>query len=259
MNLSFTRVALPVILLLGLSVAAMFAVRKRPIGIFFVSWFALMLAPVIVYHFKLQVHDRYFYFASVATSIGLAYGIGCLKLFGRSVQGVTVFAIFAAMSALTYNYSLYWDNDIKLFTRVAQIEQNNPEGYLRLAAIYINEGQSQKAEALARRLIDKPDLRTTGWYLLGAVHLQEKDYEQAREDMQRALNNSQGKDLLSIIGLAGTDLRLGRNEEAAQIYEAALKRFPNMAYLHGNLAIALQGMGESEQAARELELQRRLQ
>ena len=77
--------------------------------------------------------------------------------------------------------------------------------------------------------------------------------------MQRALQNSQGKDLRSIIALASTDLKLGRNEEAVQIYEEALKTFPNMAYLHGNLAEAYKGMGRTREANQELALERRLQ
>jgi protein O-mannosyl-transferase len=256
---SFTSFVLPLIFLLCLSTALVVAVRQSPIGIFFASWFALMLAPVIVYHFKLQVHDRYFYFASVATSIGLAYLIGRLMCFGTIVQGTTVLAVFVAMAAITWSYSIYWDNDIKLFTRVTQIEDNNPEGYLYLASVYINQGQTQKAEALAQTLIARPDLRTTGWYLLGVARLQQKDYEQARDAMQNALQNSQGKDLLSTIGLAGMDLKLGRNEEAAQIYQEALKKFPNMAYLHGNLAEAYKGMGKAREADRELVLKGRLQ
>jgi tetratricopeptide (TPR) repeat protein len=258
-ELSFTHFVLPLVLLLASSAALVVAVRKSPIGIFFASWFALMLAPVILYHFKLQMHDRYFYFASVSTSIGMAYLLGRLSRLGPNWQGITVFAMFAAMAALTFNYSQYWDNDIKLFTRVAQVEDDNPEGYLNLASLYINEGQPQKAEALARALVDRPDLRTTGWYLLGVVRLEQRDYEHARDAMQRALQNSQGKDLRSTIALASTDLKLGRNEEAAQIYQEALKAFPNMAYLHGSLAKAYKGMGESEKAARELELERRFE
>jgi hypothetical protein len=153
-ELSFTHFVLPLILLLVLCAALVVAVRNSPIGIFFASWFALLLAPVIVYHFKLQVHDRYFYFASVATSIGLACLIGGLTRVKPTLQSITVFALFAAMAALTYNYSLYWDNDIKLFTHAAQIEDDNPEGYLYLVALYVNEKQSQKAESLARRLIE---------------------------------------------------------------------------------------------------------
>jgi tetratricopeptide (TPR) repeat protein len=76
--------------------------------------------------------------------------------------------------------------------------------------------------------------------------------------MQTGFKLSQGKDLLTTIGLAGTDLKLGRNEEAAQIYQEALKKYPDMAYLHANLAEAYEGMGRSREAAREFELQRRL-
>jgi protein O-mannosyl-transferase len=258
-HLSFGRFVLPLLLLLGVVGAVVIAIRKTPVGIFFVSWFVLMLAPVILYHVTLQEHDRYFYFASVATSIGLAYVIQGLRHYGAVLQASVVFALFAAMAVLTFNYVWYWDNDVRLFTHATQLCGDSPNAYGYLAFVYINQGQTKKAEAIARTLIANPDLCARGWYILGTVRFQEKDYERAREAMQNGFQLSHGKDLLTIMGLAGTDLKLGRNEEAAQIYQDALKRFPNSAYLHANLATALKGMGESDQAARELELQRRLQ
>jgi tetratricopeptide (TPR) repeat protein len=206
----------------------------------------------------LQEHDRYFYFASVATSIGIAYLIVGLRRFGALLQGATLLVLFGAMAALTFNYSFYWDNDIRLFTRATQIAGDNPNAYQYLAFVYMNQGQPGRAEAIAQSLIHSSDLRTMGWYILGMVRLQDKEYEQAREAMQTGFKLSQGKDLLTTIGLAGTDLKLGKNEEAAQIYEEALKKYPDMAYLHGNLAEAYEGMGRSREAAREFELQRRL-
>ena len=175
------------------------------------------------------------------------------------LQASVVFALFAAMAVLTFSYVWYWDNDVRLFTHATQLCGDSPNAYGYLAFVYINQGQTKKAEAIARTLIANPDLCARGWYILGTVRFQEKDYERAREAMQNGFQLSHGKDLLTIMGLAGTDLKLGRNEEAAQIYHDALKRFPNSAYLHANLATALKGMGESDQAARELELQRRLQ
>jgi protein O-mannosyl-transferase len=257
-NLSFTQFVLPLLVLLILSAVIVSSVRQHPVGIFFASWFALMLAPVLLYHITLQEHDRYFYFASVATSIGIAYLIVGLRRFGALLQGATLLVLFGAMAALTFNYSFYWDNDIRLFTRATQIAGDNPNAYQYLAFVYMNQGQPGRAEAIAQSLIHSSDLRTMGWYILGMVRLQDKEYEQAREAMQTGFKLSQGKDLLTTIGLAGTDLKLGKNEEAAQIYEEALKKYPDMAYLHGNLAEAYEGMGRSREAAREFELQRRL-
>src|SRR5205085_8359048 len=163
-------------------------------------------------------HDRYFYFASVATSIGLAYVFVRLTRFRPVLQAATVCVAFAAMAALTFDDECYWDNDIALFARAFQIAPSNPNVSEHLADEYIARGQPAKAEAVARAVMSNPNQRAEGWYLLGIVRLAENRYEEAREALQNSLQLSNVPMMLSSITLARVNLKLGRYQEAARIY-----------------------------------------
>ena len=255
---SLTRVLFPLLFLCAICTGIVLAVRKSTVGIFFLSWFAVMLAPIILYYLNLQEHDRYFYFASVATSIGMAYLLSKLRRFPM-VQGLILLGLFVAMAISTVKYESYWDNDVALFTRAIQIAPDNTNASSYLASFFAERHDFDRAEAIANTVISRPYQSAEGWYILGEVLIAEDKYEEAREAMQKAVHLTLGHNLHRDIGLADTDLKLRRNEEAALIYREELKRYPGVAYLHRNLAIALKAMGQADEAARELELGKRLQ
>lgn len=257
---SIARFLLPLLLLLVLSAAVAYAVGKNPIGIFYTAWFLITLAPVVVYEPILQVHDRYSYLPSIAGSIGLAYLVTRMKRFGPLVQGITVLTLLTLIAALTFTYESYWDNDEKLFTRAIQIAPKNPDAAEYLASVYVNSHQPEKAEAVARTLMNDADLSAQGWYILGTVRaISDEDYISARDAIEKSCELFGHHNFLSNMGLASVDMKLGRDEEAVEIYHDELKTYPNVAYIHGQLALALQHMGRSDEAAHELELQRRSQ
>ena len=258
-NVSLNGFIVPLLALLTLCAIVIVLLRKSPIGIFFASWFMLMMAPPIVFETTLLKHDRYFYFASVATSIGVACVFVRLTRFRPILQAATVCVAFAAMAALTFNYESYWDNDIALFARAFQIAPLNPNVSEHLADEYIARGQPAKAEAVARAVMSNPNQRAEGWYLLGTVRLAENRYEEAREALQNSLQLSDVPRMLSSIGLARVNLKLGRYQEAARIYRDQIQKNPNMTFLHRDLAATLRMMGEPQEAHRELKLQQRLE
>jgi tetratricopeptide (TPR) repeat protein len=174
-------------------------------------------------------------------------------------QAIVVLTLFGLMAAATFNYESYWDNDIKLFTRAIQIAPNNPNVVDYLASVYINQHNFEKAASVAQALINNPELSAQGWYTLGNIRFTEGNYPEARAAMQKAVQLSHGHNLLSNIGLATLDLKLGNDQEAAEIYQDQLKTYPNVAYLHASLATALTRLGRRDEAKRELEIQKRLE
>ena len=256
---SFLGFVLPLFCLFCLFGLVMWCVRLHPIGIFFASWFAIMIAPAIAYSNVLQEHDRYFYFASIATSVGLAYLIVQVAPLSLLPQAAMVCAIFGAMAGLTFNYESYWDNDVKLFTRAARIAPKNPNVVDYLASVYAGHHDFAKAETVAQTLIEDPQLKAQGWYTLGAVKASEGRYEEARTAMQTAVQLTHDHNLMLNSGLAAMDLKLGDDLEAAAIYQQEIKKYPKVAYLHSSLATALTGLGKSEEAQREREIEKGLQ
>jgi tetratricopeptide (TPR) repeat protein len=232
---------------MALATAVIWGVRKSAVGIFFAAWFLLMLTPVVLYAIRLQLHDRYFYLGSVATSIGLAYLIARLNRFGNAVQALATMAILASMATLTFNYSSYWDNDFRLFTRVVQIAPHNGSACRYMAETYISRHEPEKAEALGRNLLADPQSSAIGWYIIGNVSLSREDYESAREAMRKSVDVSPGNNLLASVALADADMHLNRSDEAAELYRAQLKQYPEMPYLKDRLALALTKMPNQRQ------------
>ena len=255
---SFWQFLLPFFLVLSTAGTVVWVIRKKPNGIFFASWFVLMLAPVILYFLSLQEHDRYSYLPSVASSIGAGYLLGRLRLLGIRTQSAVVLLIFTLLAGLTLNYESYWDNDTKLFTRAVQIAPDNSNAQEFLADTYITLGQPEKAEALAQSMISR-NHGAEGWYILGNVLLSESKNQEAREAYQTALRLWGGRHLIASLRLANADLNLGKSEEAAQIYREQIRLSPNRAFLHGSLATALRAMGKPQEAERELAIQRSLE
>ena len=254
---SFAQFVLPLVIMLAVALAVAWAVRGRPAGIFLASWFVAMLAPVIICIALVQEHDRFFYLASVASSIGAACLLQRLRRVNIHTQSAVVFSVLLLLSGLTLNYMSYWDNEAALFTRAVRIAPNNPNALEYFADHYVILGQPEKAEAFARELINT-NRTAEGWYVLGDVFMLEGKYQEAHEAMQTAVKLSNGR-LLAYLGLATADSKLGRNGEAVQIYRELLQRSPDRAFLHGRLASALKAMGKSEEAARELTIQKSLQ
>jgi tetratricopeptide (TPR) repeat protein len=250
-HFSISQFLLPLFVLLAIFSTVVFVVRKRPTGIFFVVWFVVMLGPVLVYQLDLQQHDRYFYFASVSTSIGLAYLL--LQVIRRSVaaQAITVSALLIASAALTLHYESFWDNDNKLFDRAVSIAPDSPNAVEYEISLYSNAGDFKKAEELADHLIRNPEQCDKGWYLLGNIRMAEGNYAGAREAMQTALQTAQHRKFLPHLGIAAADLKLGRPDEAASIYRDELKHYPHVPYLHANLAYALNAAGRTAEAKKE--------
>ena len=218
-----------------------------------------MLAPPILYQTTLHTQDRYFYFASVATSVGFAYVLVRLTRFRPVLQSSVVIVLFTILSTLTFTYESYWDNDIALFTRAWQIAPRNPQVSEYLASQYVSLGHPEKAEEIARTIITDQNQAPEGWLILGKVRLSENRFEEASEAMKKSLQLSPHGSIPASIGLASADLKLGKNEEAAQIYRIEIVKHPDIAFLHGSLAVALKSMGRSREAADELVLQKQLQ
>ncbi len=256
---SLTHFVLPLCAVLILLSCVFWAVRRSPVGIFFLSWYLLMLAPVVVYFFALQAHDRYFYLPSIATSIGAAYLIVSLGRFSAIAEATTVIVLFAILSVLTVSYSYYWDNDLRLFNRVVQIAPDNPNAWQFLAEAYATNGRKEEAERIGWNLVKTSRRPAIGWCILGSLRLRDTDYEGTREALQNAFNVEHGRDLVCTVELGEVDLTLNRNEEAADIFRRVLKSYPRAAYVHGKLAVALKQLGRPEEAAREQEIQKRLQ
>lgn len=255
---SITGFVIPFCLVVALGAFVIALIRGNSIGVFYFSWFVIMLAPVILYQDLLLVHDRYIYFASVATSVGFAWLLVQTVRLSIVLEALVTLAAFGLMAACTFNYESYWDNDIKLFTRAQQIAPQNPNVADYLATVYVNQLDFSRAEDVAQALIRNSEVTAEGWLLLGTVKSSEGKLDEARTAMQTAVQLSTRNRFLPNIELADVDMRMGNNAEAARIYQQEITIYPKIAFLHGQLATVLDRLGRGNDAKREWELQKSL-
>jgi hypothetical protein len=253
-HFSMSGFLLPLLLLVAVLIAVIAAVRKNATAIFFLSWFLVTLGPIILYHITLQEHDRYFYFSSVSSSMGIAYLLTKVRRFGVIANSIVVFALFVGMTISTFVYESYWDNETKLFTRAVRIARDNSDASSYLVSIYLGQKQYDKAEAVAQAVIDTPERTAEGWCMLGYILIEENKYDEALAAMQKSVQLTSGDNLGRNIGLASAETKLGHNAEAALIYRKELTRYPTLQFLHANLAYLLEQMGQHDEAQRERKL-----
>jgi tetratricopeptide (TPR) repeat protein len=105
------------------------------------------------------------------------------------------------------------------FERAVKIRPDYGPGQLRLAQVYLDLNQPDLAEALYRTTMDNEQLRGASLFGLGRIAIMRRQYE-----------------------------------EASRILEAALAVRPQASKIHYSLAMAYRGLGDVEQARRQLAL-----
>ena len=263
-SFSWMRFVLPLILVTASAAAVLYAVRRRPAGIFLASWFALTLAPVILFCIPLQAHDRYGYLPSVATSIAIAYVLVQFKSGSPSLgraRGIIVYAVILALAAATLNYERYWDNDLRLFERAVAVAPDNPDAYSGLVLAHDLNADFAGAESVARKWVERMPERWVSWYGLAMARANQKDYEGARVALQSALQhtNTQKGAVVPLVALGDVSSSLRRDAEAEICFRQAVAIAPNVASLHGFLAAALKRNGKLAEAQHELEVKKSLE
>lgn len=215
------RAAAGALLLLGISAAAVWSVRKRPwfaVGWF---WFAGTLVPVIglVQVGSQSMADRYTYVPSLG--LGLVFGIA-LQAWARdrarqraAVLGAALLLLILA--AFTTIQLRTWENTITLFRNATEVTRNNEIAHNNLGSALLKLGELD--EALH--------------HLQAAVRIQ-PGYAGAQANL----------------GLALTELQ--RHDEARAAFSLSLQLKPDLAPAHYYLGINLAGDQQADAARTHL-------
>ncbi|MDB5873156.1 MAG: FlbA protein-like protein [Ramlibacter sp.] len=115
------------------------------------------------------------------------------------------------------------------------------------AQALLRQGQPQLAEILLRQLLAAQPRQAQALAMLGALHQERGNWDEALACFDRALAVQPGMPaLLNVRGLALKNL--GRMEEALASYEAALALKPDFVEAINNRAVALKHLGRLEEA-----------
>ncbi len=138
-------------ILLGISIAVIYAIKKAPF--LFVGWFWYLgvLIPVIglMQVGRQAMADRYTYLPSIGIAIMIAWGAAYLLPKEERKRKIillpTVSAVLIILTILTWRQCGYWKNSSSLFNHDLQITKNNYLAHSALGAALAAEGKKNEA------------------------------------------------------------------------------------------------------------------
>ena len=277
------------VLVVGATLAAVLAARRRPYVAVGWFWYLGTLVPVIglVQVGGQAVADRYSYVPLVGVFIAIVWCAADLTAGWRlrgAVLGVAAGAAVLACIAITNHQVAYWSDGVKLFQHAIDVTGRNEVAQTNLAAELASRKQygatiEHCREAL-RQYPDMGDVHNVLAVALDAIGQPGEAEKEFREAMrlhpaaagyhinmgmflakQGRFSEARGHiedgirlkpdDLNAHIFLGEILNSLERPQAAAREFQAALGLSPLSARARGGLGVALQGQGRIEEAVAE--------
>jgi len=217
-ELSGWQIAGAVFLLLIITTAALFFIRKAPFFIVGWLWYLGTLVPVIglVQVGNQAMADRYTYFPSIGISIMLVWGV--LLLVPKEKMRKFILAPLSAvtlliLAILSWHYCQAWKDSIAIFSHALNATKNNYLAHNNLGVALDEAGKTKEAVLHYRAALD--------------IH--------------------PGHDS-ALVNLGAALAAAGKSEEAAAFYQKALETNPDNAHAHTNWGAALAAAGKKQEA-----------
>lgn len=216
----------PALLVGGLALASLLAVRRAPRLAFLGLAFFLLLAPTSSVMPLLEPAAEHRMYLPLACVV-VAAVLGAERLLGRlglpdgvrrGTAGVVLVAVILALGWRTAVRNRDYRSEIGMWEDVVACAPGNPRGHRNLGLLVGKRGEHERAVFHLRRAVEI-----------------EPRYTEARQNLADELR------------------LLGHVEEALREYRAVLAVVPNNAQVHNNLANLLQAQGDTAGAVRHYE------
>jgi len=285
-SIAFWQFAVAVVILLGITAAALRLRRRFPYLAVGWGWYLVTLVPVIgIVQVGLQsIADRYTYVPLIGLFVTVAWGVTEMTSRWRHKRTwltVLASAVVAAMMVCTWFQTSHWRTSKDLFTQALRSTSNNSVAHQCLGSALQKEGRIADAIEHYREAVRISPYYTKAYYNLGtalviqgnnieamsnyekAVQIdpdfaeahvnlgialaQENEYEKAIRHFSEALRiDPEDADALNNLGFALT--QQGNHRQAVTRYSEAVARNPESATAHYNLGVALAGQGNHNEA-----------
>jgi tetratricopeptide (TPR) repeat protein len=221
-GLSVAAVGVSAALLLGVTIACLWAARRHPYAIVGWLWYLGTLVPVIglVQVGEQAMADRYTYVPLAGVFLALSWATADLARHWPFLRGTLALAavfVLGVCVQLTWKQSATWVNSHTLWSHAAEKVPNNWLAHINLALDYGGNNPAEAVEHLREAVRIRPD------FPLGQLNLG--------------------------VYLA----QLGQKEEAEKCYRAVLESWPRIPQAHSNLGLLLLEKDRLDEARRHLE------
>ena len=251
-GVSLWHVGGALLLLLGITAAAVVFGRRcpwLPVGWF---WYLGMLVPVIglVQVGGQSMADRYTYLPQIGLAIVVAWGAQrVLESWpGRAwVWGVAAAATLGALIAVAYSQTSTWRDSETLWKHTLDCTSNNARAHDSLGNALARRGNVDEAIAHYRRSLEINAGNAEVHYNLGLALAGADQSDEAIAQLGEALQlNPEHAGAHSALGIALA--RCGRLNEAIRHFQKAVEIVPDEAAAHNNLGSALLYCGRVDEA-----------
>jgi len=279
-------------ILLCISMAVIYAVRKLPF--LFVGWFWYLgtLIPVIglVQVSTLARADRYTYLPSIGIAIMLTWGVPLLlrnATIRKKVLWPVGIGFLSVMALLTWQQCSYWKNNVSLFGHALRVTKNNYLAHNIMGIVYDASGRYRSAivqynEAVRLRpdYADAYNNRGNAYMKIGlyqqaledfntAIRLHPNSakvyynrgslifnhlgrYQQAIDDFKRAIRLNPDL-VMAYEGIGAAYCKLGRHQSAIEHLDQAIRLKPRNAFAYGLRGAAYLMQGHQELSCRDVQ------
>jgi tetratricopeptide (TPR) repeat protein len=240
-----------VLLLLAISIAVIYYIRKAPF--FAVGWFWYLgtLFPVIglMQTGDQAMADRYTYFPSIGIAIILTWGIYRLWLVEklRKIIIISVAIILAVLTFLTWQQCGYWKNSTTLFVYALQVTKNNYVAHNNFGVVLADEGKIEEAINHYNEAIRISPDYVNAYFNRGIAYGNLGNYQQTIKDSGKAIElNPQHADAYFNRGIAYGNL--GNYQQTIKDSDKAIQLNPQHADTYYNRGLAYYKIGNTQQA-----------
>jgi tetratricopeptide (TPR) repeat protein len=234
------EIILALILLIGITGAALVLRRKAPYFITGWLWYLGMLVPVIgLVQVGWQGHaDRYTYLPQIGLYLATTWGIADLTRSWRLRRIALGAAAVLIIGALTWRASLetsYWRDSETLFTRALTVTSNNDVALNNLGILFLERGQLDDAISRLQAAVDLRPENGPAHNNLAKALLQKGRLAEAMLHYRKLLEiEPENIEARNILGTAL--IQQGRVKEAIDQWQEALALQPENGNAASNLA-----------------------
>jgi Flp pilus assembly protein TadD len=249
-ELNWLKAALAGAAILGITIGAAAAFRKRPYLAVGWLWYVITLIPVIgLVQVGLQARaDRYTYIPAIGLAIALAWSAA--EFLPRRWAAIGGGALVAAWTIVSWNQIGTWQDSATLFQHANEVTSGNYVADYGLATVLGNQGRPKEAEAEYRAALKlRPDIAKAR-VGLGVALMAQGRAEDALPQFIEAIRLSPN-DADAHYNLGGAYGALDRTDEAIVQFSEAVRLKPSDPRAHYNLGTALVSAGRMPDAVNE--------
>ena len=247
-----------VLILLVISIIAIYFVKKAPFFLTGWLWYLGTLIPVIglVQVGRQSMADRYMYLPSIGIGIIIIWGLAYLlpqEKIRKFILVPTAAIVLVILSFLTWQQCGYWKNSITLFEHTLQVTKNNYLAHTNLGIALAADGKIDQAMAHYDAALKIEPNYDNAHYNLGNIYMRQGNNEEAIKHFQEAVRLTP-KYFPAHNNLGVLFEKQTKYQEAIAHYRQAFLLKPNNPGINFNLGVALSRSGKLKEAIEYLRM-----